>query len=343
MKNTIKVFGNLFAIALIAIIGFTTTACPPEQPAPGETITISEILGVTAPVAGERPVSQITPNEQYSGDVSWGTGGAIFEDLKVYTATIRLSVKEGWTTKGLPEDFFTVAGATETKYTAGSYVITAVFPETGITTLSSIAEFATWLKNKRDNNTAETPYKVKLNIDSLGGDSTTEGSVGNELRKYIDWFSGYKYVILDLSDSTMTSIESSAFYGCSYLVEVIIGDSVNEIENSAFYYCERLASVTIPDSVTKIEKQTFQDCTSLTSITIGNGVKNIESWAFQGCIGLTSVTFATGSNISNDNFKGSAFPERNGLCGDTLKTAYSTGKAGTYTRPANGSTWTKQP
>jgi len=27
--------------------------------------------------------------------------------------------------------------------------------------------------------------------------------------------------------------------------------------------------------------------------------------------------------------------------GNTLKTAYSTGKAGTYTRPANGTVWTK--
>jgi hypothetical protein len=61
------------------------------------------------------------------------------------------------------------------------------------------------------------------------------------------------------------------------------------------------------------------------------------------CTGLTSVTFATGSNIADGSFGSNASPEgSNGGGGNTLKTAYSTGKAGTYTRPANGSTWTKQ-
>jgi len=62
---------------------------------------------------------------------------------------------------------------------------------------------------------------------------------------------------------------------------------------------------------------------------------------------LMSVTFATGSNITDDNFGDNAFPEMNNenhaKGGNNLKTAYSTGKAGTYTR--NGyysSTWTKK-
>jgi hypothetical protein len=53
--------------------------------------------------------------------------------------------------------------------------------------------------------------------------------------------------------------------------------------------------------------------------------------------------FATGSNITSNNFGKDAFPEgSDGSGGNTLKTAYSTGKAGTYTRPTNGFTWTKQ-
>jgi len=37
-----------------------------------------------------------------------------------------------------------------------------------------------------------------------------------------------------------------------------------------------------------------------------------------------------------------AFPEGStGSGGNTLKAAYATGKAGTYTRAANGNTWSK--
>jgi len=80
---------------------------------------------------------------------------------------------------------------------------------------------------------------------------------------------------------------------------------------------------------------------TLVGITIPSSVTSIGDYAFYSCTSLTSVTFATGSNISDDNFGDDAFPEEDGG-GDTLKTAYSTGKAGTYTRETNGSTWTKK-
>jgi hypothetical protein len=60
------------------------------------------------------------------------------------------------------------------------------------------------------------------------------------------------------------------------------------------------------------------------------------------CLNLTTVTFATGSNIGDFNIGINVFPEgNNGYGGNTLKTAYYAGKAGTYMRAANGNTWTK--
>jgi uncharacterized protein YjdB len=135
-----------------------------------------------------------------------------------------------------------------------------------------------------------------------------------------------------------------AFSNCTNLTSVTIGNSVTSIGEMAFVSCTSLASVTIGNSVTFIRENAFSGCTSLTSVTIPASVTSIENSAFAGCKNLTSVTFATGSNISDDyfNFGWSVFPEgSDGRGGDTLKTAYSTGKAGTYTRPANGSTWTK--
>jgi len=86
-------------------------------------------------------------------------------------------------------------------------------------------------------------------------------------------------------------------------------------------------------------------CTSIASITIPNSVNSIGLGAFALCISLTSVTFATGSNIPDVNFENNAFPEGSAGYGNTLKTAYNAAspKAGTYTRAANGSTWSKQP
>jgi len=156
-------------------------------------------------------------------------------------------------------------------------------PTSGFT---SIAAFKTWL-TAQPANTAATAYNVKLNVSDLGGDGLTAGSARKALIN-----NNNKYVSLDLSDSTVTSIGLSAFEGC-------IG----------------LTGITIPDSVTSIGSNAFLNCTS-----------------------LTSVTFVKGSNIQNDNFGPGAFPG-----GENLKTAYfSIRKAGTYTRAANGSTWTKR-
>jgi len=94
-----------------------------------------------------------------------------------------------------------------------------------------------------------------------------------------------------------------------------------------------ITSVIIPNSVTLIGTNAFLQATGLTSITIPASVTTIDRGAFRECKNLTSVTFQ-GSNITFD--KGSrSFP------GD-LDTKYKAGGAGTYTRPAGGTVWTKQ-
>ncbi len=89
---------------------------------------------------------------------------------------------------------------------------------------------------------------------------------------------------------SVTSIESSAFYGCSGLTSVTIPNSVTSIGDYAFYNCSGLTSVTIPNSVTSIGDYAFGYCFDLTSVTIPNSVTSIGSEAFYYCSGLTSVT-----------------------------------------------------
>ena len=72
----------------------------------------------------------------------------------------------------------------------------------------------------------------------------------------------------------------------------IIPDSVTSIERSAFSGCTSLTSITIPDSVTNIKDNAFDGCTGLTSITIPGSVTSIEEYAFYGCTGLTDVYYS---------------------------------------------------
>ena len=76
------------------------------------------------------------------------------------------------------------------------------------------------------------------------------------------------------------------------------------------------------------------------NVTIPGSITSIGYYAFYRCDNLTSVTFATGSNIPDANFGNNAFLDNYyPYYGNKLKTAYSTGKAGTYI--FNGE-WRKQ-
>ena len=90
--------------------------------------------------------------------------------------------------------------------------------------------------------------------------------------------------------NSVTSIESSAFSGCSGLTSVTIPNSVTSIGGWAFAGCSKLTSVTIPNSVTSIRDYAFDGCSGLTSVTIPNSVTSIGERAFWYCSGLTSVT-----------------------------------------------------
>ena len=119
--------------------------------------------------------------------------------------------------------------------------------------------------------------------------------------------------------SSVTSIGSSAFSGCSGLTSVTIPNSVTSIGNYAFYGCSSLTSVTIGNSVTSIGNSAFYRCSGLISVTIGNSVTSIGDKAFMGCFvrentntiyslnptppSIKEDTFFTGS-IDNETYSG---------------------------------------
>ena len=105
--------------------------------------------------------------------------------------------------------------------------------------------------------------------------------------------------------NSVTSIGSSAFYGCTGLTSVTIGNSVTSIGNGAFYNCSGLTSVNIGNGVTSIGSSAFSGCSGLTSLIFGSSLTSIGNNAFCECSGLTSVIFPNSvTDIGCEAFRG---------------------------------------
>lgn len=110
----------------------TPTPDPTPTPTPDSVISTNEIKGIVPPARDGIPSTANIDTTQYTGTVEWNLQDdeATFKPNKVYTATINLTAKSGYTLKGVKENFFTVDGATRTTNIADSGVVRAEFPKT---------------------------------------------------------------------------------------------------------------------------------------------------------------------------------------------------------------------
>jgi len=119
-------------IILAVMISAVLLGCAsPNDVANDPTVTLLAISGVTAPSFGAAPATSLDAS-QYAGTISWSPAvNGAFAASTVYTATITLSPKAGYTMTGVKANGFTVAGATSVANAADSGTVTAAFPATG--------------------------------------------------------------------------------------------------------------------------------------------------------------------------------------------------------------------
>ena len=89
--------------------------------------------------------------------------------------------------------------------------------------------------------------------------------------------------------TSVTSISSHTFSGCSGLTSIDIPEGVTSIGDWAFADCSGLTSIRFPEGVTSIGSNAFEYCSALTSINIPANVTSIGYVAFGYCSSLTSI------------------------------------------------------
>ena len=124
----------------------------------------------------------------------------------------------------------------------------------------------------------------------LGCKNTTIPSSVTSIGSYA--FNGCSGLTSIVIPDSVTSLGSYAFNLCSGLTSIDIPDTVTMIGENAFYYCISLTLINLPDSLKSIGEFAFTECSGLTSIDIPNAVTSIKDWAFSRCTSLTSVTIS---------------------------------------------------
>lgn len=176
---------------------------------------------------------------------------------------------------------------------------------------SSITSVIFNAENCKDFSFPESPFNF--------GNLTTL-IIGEGVKHIPSYFAYNQKSITDITiPNSVTSIGSSAFFGCSGLKAVNISDiaawceiSFSNEESNPFYISKHLYvngseihDLLIPKSVSSIGDFAFYGCSSLKSIHIQGSVSSVGTQAFYGCNGLTKVNIsdvAAWCNISFSSF-----------------------------------------
>jgi hypothetical protein len=171
-------------------------------------ISFPDIEGITAPDYNGTPASEITETSEFTGTVVWEPADSPFKPNTVYTATITLKPKRGYTLEGVAENFFKVAGAVSSENAEGSGALSAVFPKSSSDKDSAAPVITAQPKDA----SVEVGAAVKLSVaaDSPDGGTLSYQWYGNDNRSASG---GYEIEGAAAADFTPdTSAGSTTYY-----------------------------------------------------------------------------------------------------------------------------------
>jgi len=257
-----------FAIDAIEEQTYTGSAFTPALVVKDGTKTLTLTTDYTVAYSGNTNAGEATVSVSGAGTYAGSTGTATFTINKAtpvaddYTisgnfspasaaAAITVTAKTGKSDGAVSVKY---AGSTTLPTKGGIYAVTFDVAGTanwnaasGLSAgtlniaFTSVDDFGTWL-TAQPTNTIATAYPVRLNVNNLN----------NIIRNRLNG-NANKYVNLDCSGSTFTSVSDTPFYGssdphgCATLTGMILPNTVTSINASAFQSCANLASVTIPN------------------------------------------------------------------------------------------------
>lgn len=101
-------------------------------------------------------------------------------------------------------------------------------------------------------------------------------------------FAGYTHIHKVSLPTSITTIGSEAFHGCSSL-SIINLSNVTTINYAAFWQCTNLKNIYLT-SIKNLDSSCFQNCTSLINITFSNEISKIGEYAFSNCTAIDVLT-----------------------------------------------------
>ncbi len=132
------------------------------------------------------------------------------------------------------------------------------------------------------------------------------------------WCTGLKRFTFDGTSLSMSSIDQSAFYGCTALEQVVWkGKSeLKTIRDYAFFKCGVLNNLVMPNTTLSVGNSAFRYNTGLTDIHLSTSLNYIDEYAFGEC-GFSDITLPeslaniqAGAFINNEHLQAITLPER---------------------------------
>lgn len=120
-----------------------------------------------------------------------------------------------------------------------------------------------------------------------------------------------RFMNLDMSLATVTSIESETFSGCGMLREVVLPETLNTIGRSSFlgtavnfiqfpeslreigesaFTGTPLISVEFPRQFTTLDKEAFSACPRISTVSFAGAMENVGEKSFMDCRGIESIS-----------------------------------------------------